>query len=315
MLRPGTVPDDREVCSGVPTTGWRGEGGSNPVVDPKQTIGRRHKCPSRHWPDGRRTRRYAYVHRGARPPSDEDRSQCSPGAACSRMGDAISQRADGLVGRVVLAPGKEVGSREAAHLLRPRSLRGRVGSPRGGGDTPDSGDWPGPAEQTCWPAAGSSCRFGPPRKWVRLSQTGTTPPGGPTKWGCGMGVNRAPALDEDAFARLRREIGNDQACADFIEIFLDLLPRRLHDLSTGLASGQRPWEPATNLAATCRMLGARALAEHLEELEEGSEVVASPECRRAHLAGTFALVRPLRIELRRQQMRLRTAGPPARRTG
>ena len=36
MLRPGTVPDDREVCSGVPTTGWRGEGGSNPVVDPSK---------------------------------------------------------------------------------------------------------------------------------------------------------------------------------------------------------------------------------------------------------------------------------------
>ena len=91
-----------------------------------------------------------------------------------------------------------------------------------------------------------------------------------------MGVTGTPALDEDAFERLRREIGDDGASADFVEIFLDLLPRRLHDLSTGMTSGQRPWETTTNLAATCRMLGARALAEHLEGLEEGAGVVASP---------------------------------------
>lgn len=63
------------------------------------------------------------------------------------------------------------------------------------------------------------------------------------------------------------------------------------------------------------MLGARALAQDLEGLEEGAAVVASPDRRRAHLLGTYALARPLRIELRRQQTRLRSAGARARLTG
>lgn len=130
-----------------------------------------------------------------------------------------------------------------------------------------------------------------------------------------MGTSSAAVLDPEILERLREEIGDDLACADFIEIFLDLLPGRLKDLSTSMDSGEQPWEPALNLAATCRMLGALALAEHLEGVQEGATLLASPECVRAHLLRTFGMVRQLRAELHRHLRWLRSSGIYSRHIG
>lgn len=107
---------------------------------------------------------------------------------------------------------------------------------------------------------------------------------------------------------MRREIGDDLACADFIEIFLDLLPGRLKDVATSMDAGKCPWDSALNLAATCRMLGALPLARHLQEVHEGVEWVTSPDCVHAHLLRTFGLARQLRVELHRLMRRLRSGG-------
>lgn len=113
------------------------------------------------------------------------------------------------------------------------------------------------------------------------------------------------AVDADVFEELRADIGSDHACADFVEIFLDLLPGRLHDLTTSLRQPTEPWEPAGNLAATCRMLGAFPLAEHLEQIRPDAPWLESEDCIRAHLTRTFDLAQLSRVELRRQVVWLR----------
>ena len=119
--------------------------------------------------------------------------------------------------------------------------------------------------------------------------------------------NSAP-LDEQILAQLCEEVGDERACADFIELFLELLPGRLHDLSTSMNAGAHPWQPAANLAATCRMLGATVLAEHLDQIQEGAGCVASPHWRRAHLEHTLTHARALAAQLRRHVVNLHSNG-------
>lgn len=114
------------------------------------------------------------------------------------------------------------------------------------------------------------------------------------------------AVDDATFEQLRTEIGDDDAFADFVQLYLNLLLGRLHDLGVSLKAGLSPWEPAANLAATSRMLGAVPLAEHLEQIRDGASLLTSRDCARAHLRQTIALVRPVQSELRRQVLRLRS---------
>jgi hypothetical protein len=98
------------------------------------------------------------------------------------------------------------------------------------------------------------------------------------------GVNGNHPLDDAAFDLLRREIGDDEGCATFVQVYLDLLPQRLSELSRAVANGEtEPWDAAINLAATTRMLGAMPLASHLERLCEDSIATRSPEAIRVFL--------------------------------
>lgn len=111
----------------------------------------------------------------------------------------------------------------------------------------------------------------------------------------------SPPIDHEAFELLRREIDDDECCATFLEIYLDLLPQRVSELSHAVANGEiQPWDAAINLAATTRMIGAMPLAEHLERLSQDSIVTRSPEAIRIYLRRLVSLTRTLQPALRQR---------------
>jgi hypothetical protein len=108
-------------------------------------------------------------------------------------------------------------------------------------------------------------------------------------------------IDDRAFELLRTEIGDDEGCATFVGVFLDLLPQRLGELAHAIDSGEiEPWPAAMNLAATSRMLGATALAEHLERLQHDGIDTQSQEAVRVYLRRLFELARRLQPALRQR---------------
>jgi hypothetical protein len=108
-------------------------------------------------------------------------------------------------------------------------------------------------------------------------------------------------IDERAFELLRAEIGDDEGFATFVGVFLDLLPQRLGELAHAIADGEtEPWPAAMNLAATSRMLGATALAEHLERLRHEGIDTQSEEAVRIYLRRLFEHGRRLQPALRQR---------------
>lgn len=95
------------------------------------------------------------------------------------------------------------------------------------------------------------------------------------------------------FEALRRELGDDDAFATFLQMYLDLLPGRLQALREAVSHpGGGLEEPALNLAAISRMIGARRVARQLELLLDDALSGTSERRRRvAHIGG---LTRDLR---------------------
>lgn len=115
-------------------------------------------------------------------------------------------------------------------------------------------------------------------------------------------------LDTRTLARLVDELGDAEALARFVQVFLALLPGRLREIAESLhhpVAGTTT-EASRNLIATSRMIGAEALVGHLQRVAEaGTAEAMSREERRALVIQSFDLVRDLRRELLRQVARLR----------
>lgn len=122
-------------------------------------------------------------------------------------------------------------------------------------------------------------------------------------------LDAEPAINDRTFSLLRAEIHDDKACATFVQMYLDLLPGRLSELTHALSNGDvRPWEAAMNLASTSRMLGALPLARHLERLSHDSILTESPEAMRVYLRQLFELVKLVQPALRRRVRALTAPG-------
>lgn len=110
-------------------------------------------------------------------------------------------------------------------------------------------------------------------------------------------------LQAPRLAQLADELDDAEALARFVQVFLTLLPGRVHAVTESLRQpvANSTIETSRNLIATCRMIGAEALVDQLQRIAEASaaEEVSSEE-RRALVTESFDRAWHLRAELLRQ---------------